>query len=225
MNMGERLMREIETFWNESKSNHSFFKGIIGERMDPSILSTFVSNTEYIVGLTPVHLDIARKEANESGDQALADYFALKIAEESGHDKWAQEDIKKLELKGASQANLQHLESMKEIARYNEALIKKDPYQYLVYILFTEYFTVIAADECFSGLGTHSNISKDDLTVISKHAELDKEHVGEFRETFSSLPQNRMPSEESLRKTLHDIFKLYQSFWTELMNGSERSAA
>lgn len=225
MNLAEILMKEIEVFWADVKGRHPLFKTILENKTDPSTIALFIANIEYLVVHTPIHLRKAKKVAENREQKDLAAYLQIKIDEEEGHDVWAKDDLKRLRQKGASDVSRYALPTMEKLIQKLDEMIERDPYEYLAYILYAEYFTVISADECFSSLTSKSDIHPDDVTVISKHAELDKEHVSEFKDTFVTLPAKDLPGAEQYREVLQSVFHSIENFWSEVHEYQNRSVA
>ena len=220
MKLAEQLMADIEKFWTDVKTNHPFYTGILGENIEARIISSFIANTDFIVNLTPVHLSLAKNVSLEYGEKDLADFFLSKIKEESGQNHWAHGELIGFRNDGRQTAEVPPLETILSIARYNENLIKKNPYLYMVHIFFAEYFTDIASSQYFS---RRKNIS--DKNLVHQHTGLDKKNINEFKAMFSNLPSEKIGSPEKYRTTLQDVFGLYKNFWTEILDNQERAVA
>lgn len=147
--------------------------------------------------------------------QRYEKYLEEHIREEVGHDQWASEDLHNL--------NSLYLvlprevsPSMKLLVSYIEKLIHRDVRLYLPYILFAEYFSVVAVPECAAALERHCTIPKSVVSVFTKHAELDVEHSYHDAELidFTSTTDDEYAMHSFY--VIERAFALYEAFLSEI---------
>ena len=68
-----------------------------------------------------------------------------------------------------------------------ERAIVARPASYLAYILFAEYITVLMGPVWVDALREHCAVPAEALSVVSRHADLDREHVAECVSEFDAL--------------------------------------
>jgi hypothetical protein len=193
-------------------------EGLIG----PDVVRTHLSSAQYLILHTQPHLSLAYDRAQRMGIGSLADYFREKATEELGHDAWARGDLEQIEARFGD-GPTQPTPAIKGLMRWVGDLIAEDARLYLVYILFAEYFTVVAGPLWVDALTQRCGIPETALTVVSKHVEADAEHA---REGFQVL--NEYFQDESLQHTgllvLDRIVKQFDRFEHELWELSSRPA-
>lgn len=220
----DQLTQRIAAHFQKLKSQNIFYQRIFSGQLTVDELVLFIKNVSYLTSYTPVHLNMAQDAAEKRGLKHLAAYFKAKKKEEAGHDQWGENDIQGIAASfPVSIKNLPVLPEMKTYVAANEDLIKKDPYLYFVYILFAEYYTVIAAPESLSAIEKHCKVPKDLVSIISNHAELDKHHVEEWAEEAREVGIDPQRSREYL-EALEQIFKRYDAFCQALSRSHAKAA-
>jgi hypothetical protein len=143
----------------------------------------------YLVRHTPFHLSLARDSAEQWGDLELRRFFQHKLGEEHGHDQWAESDLKEMGAHFGSSvgATREPCRAILALVRDLERAIRVAPASYLAYILFAEYITVLMGPVWVDALREHCGVPADALSVVSRHAELDREHVAECVAEFDAL--------------------------------------
>ncbi len=140
-------------------------------------VALYLVSIRHLVRQTPVHLAVARQRALALGSPELAHYFDQKLAEETGHDRWADADLTEIRTRfGVTPAGAP-LQPMQDLVDFITALVRSEPESYLAYILFAEYFTVVIGPVWIEALTRHCGIPRGAMTVIGQHVELDKHHV------------------------------------------------
>lgn len=141
------------------------------------IITAYLSGVLFMIRHTPIHLELAARQARAVGREDLAGFFLHKITEERGHDQWAMQDFKELaKLFGAAAAQPPHA-SMVALVGVVERAIGRQPASYLAYILLVEYLTVLIGPAWLAALEQRCGIPRHALSVVSKHVELDQQHV------------------------------------------------
>lgn len=184
----EQLTKRISRHFGEMKAHNEFYKRIFSGQLTVEELVLFIKNVSYLTSYTPTHLKLAHATAQARSLPELAAYFKSKQKEEVGHDQWGENDIQGIaKTFPISIQNVPVLPEMKSYILENEKLIKKDPYLYFVYILFAEYYTVIAGPESLAAIEKHCKVPKDLVSIIANHAELDQYHVEEWADEANEV--------------------------------------
>jgi hypothetical protein len=139
-------------------------------------VASYLASMHFLISHTVPHLQRARARATELGHSELATYFERKLAEEVGHEKWAENDLSELSRRGGDVARAHPFPSVDQLVEYVTELIEADPRLYAVYALCNEYFTLLAGPVWVKTLTESCNIPATALTVVTAHVEADRAH-------------------------------------------------
>lgn len=220
--IADALRADIERFAHEMQRENALFVGAAEGRLTPDVIARYLNNVRVMIGQTPYFMKRARDRALASGRLELAAYFTSKWAEEEGHDRWASADLTRLRTRfGESSLEAEVTPSLRRLMRLLDDAIERDPALYLAYILFAEYHVVLIGPRWLEVLEARCGIPSSMLTVIGKHAELDKEHAAEGLRAIDALvtdPEMLAPMREILRSSM----ELFQRFCAEVVAGGAR---
>lgn len=188
----QALQREIEACAQRLHAHPLLIAAQRGE-VPPDTVAKYLSSVLFLVRHTPPHLGLAQKSAEQRGELALARFFRHKFGEEHGHDAWAESDLRELGSRfGASVgATGEPCRAILTLVGDLERAIRVAPASYLAYILFAEYITVLMGPVWVDALREHCGVPADALSVVSRHADLDREHVAECVSEFDALLAER----------------------------------
>jgi len=150
-------------------------------------VAAYLANIHHLLLYTPVYLKRARERAVALQDPSLAEHYAEKFTEETGHDAWAERDIERVSTQASISTRSEVVPSMHELVTFIASIIDEDPALYLSYILFAEQLVVILGPEWLLMLEERCNIPRSSMTVIGNHVELDREHVEQALDTIDDL--------------------------------------
>lgn len=153
----------------------------------PACVARYLSSAHFLISHTVPNLELAREAAERSGLNGLAAYYRQKIDEERGHELWAKSDLGELTRRfglGEAPAPCRAIEGL--VAEL-KLMIPREPTSYLAYILFAEYFTVLMGPVWVRALEERCGVPPGALTVVSRHVDLDREHVTECRREMAEL--------------------------------------
>ena len=202
--IGDALQSDLERYAEHMLRRNTLWVGAARGQLTPDIVSRYLFNIRHLIRHTPLHLERARQRALRLGDEALADHFAEKQSEEQGHDRWADEDLRRLADELGSVPDGDHAPALLGLLRFIESTIDHDPSRYLAYILFAEGLIAKMGPEWLALVEERCGIPVTMFTVISKHAELDKEHTSEGLEAIDRLvrdPASLTSMRDVLRRT------------------------
>jgi hypothetical protein len=208
------LRVDIEKYSSQAKLNPAYAMAREGKLGRKSVV-LYVSNILHLLRHTPPYLERAKKRALERGDRRLAAFFDEKMAEETGHDRWAEQDLFNLRDSFGVASEGAVTPALRSLLAYLEETIDQDPTLYLSYILFAEYFTVLEGPEWLALLEDRCGVPQGFMTAIANHVELDKEHVAEGLDMIDVLVTD--PSYlDSMRRTLHQSIQHFDRFMCEV---------
>ncbi len=224
MTIYRNLTQHIQDFFLSLKKNNSFYQRVFKGTLTATELTRFLQNVSFLTTHTPQHLKLAQSIAAAQGHHALAHYFEVKLSEEVGHDEWGNEDVKSLQKHyNVSSDQLGILPEMRAFVARNEDMIRLDPFDYFIYVLYAEYFTVLAGPACLAAIEKNNQIPKSMMSIIGKHAELDQHHVAEWAEEAQKLGLT-LQNADAYRKVLDDIMERYANFCEALVQTHEKAA-
>jgi hypothetical protein len=210
------LKHQIEDYADELRRSSPLLARARAGTLSLSSVGKYFASIHYLLTQTPVHLEIARSRATDVGAVELARFFDAKQCEEAGHEDWAAADVERLRTAFGSVAwTEQPAAAMIELVAHTRERISSDPYSYLAYILFAEYFTVVLGPEWLAALQHNCGVPGDAMTSVSKHIDLDKEHVLEGCRELELLAGEEA-HHASLRSMLEATMSRFSAFCTEL---------
>jgi len=225
MDLVNDMKARVETYWSHLKANEPYNKAIMEGRATQSMVTHFLVNIHYLIQHTPIHLDLAIREADKRKLTKLKAFFQNKKREEVGHDKWAENDLAIINQKHILQSQGNSIDpSMKQLIAHIETIITTDPYLYLSYIFFAEYLCVICGPETTEGLEKKCGFPPKSMTVVENHAELDKDHVHEWEGVMKEIVDANIYRPlffANLEKTI----VYHQQFYTSCAESKAHAAA
>lgn len=225
MKLINQLKNRVVHHWHESQKKGTFYHAILNGTAKTENYTTFIENAHFLVQHTPIHLKIAQAEAEKKGQKQLAEFFKLKLIEESGHDKWAEADLEVVKsMKDYKvRQNPQIEPAMRNMVETIEKVIRQDPYLYLAYIFLAEYMTVIAGPALVDGIENKCGFPKKSMTIVENHAELDKDHVDEWEEVFTAIVDEKKYAQGFL-DTVDKCYACYHNYLCALERSKKDAA-
>ena len=215
--LGEKVKAFIDKEADRVARSNPFFQATYRGELTAQQWEKFIQNIIYLIRFTPPHLKRALKKAQVQGLPTMQRFFSEKISEEVGHDKWGEQDV--ASLKGEFQeVDLDAINSgTQKMLAYHKDIIDRDCRLYVLYIMFAEYFTVIKGEELIGNLEKKCNIARDCASVITKHSDLDREHIIDDlkvlnHEEFSSF------SDDEIEKILRNTFCFYEEMVNQCLH-------
>ncbi len=197
----ERVASDLERLWKDNPLAEAVKSGSMSQRQ----LHDYLNNLMYFFRHSVLHLDIARRRALELGMSEVAAFYELKIQEEKGHDRWAQQD---LAANGRPQDDVDLARvapATHRILANSVDLIERDPELYLVYMFYHEYMTVIGAERFLGALDQNCGVPEDRVTAVTYHAKLDVDHVAEDLEVIEAVARRSPTKAKELVEVMDEI--------------------
>lgn len=208
------LKAEVEAFAQRLEDDHALMASIATGSLMPGTIARYLCGIHYLLQHSEPHLREAAGIAQQEGDEILADYLTTKASQESGHDRWAESDLSRVnELFGVRVTEVPP--SMLEMVKYVEAVVRTKPRHYVGYVFFAEYFTVLMGPKWVGLLETKCGIPQSALTAITNHVELDKLHVGLAMKELDGVLRCQGEVDEIVR-TLRGAMQCFERFFDEL---------
>lgn len=214
MNYGTVLKLDIERFAADARSGNELLAKARAGRVGPQAIAVYLGSLLHLVRQTPPCLADAEARARELGRGDLAAYLGRKRLEELGHELWAEHDLQVLQSRyGIGNAGCAR--SMEEMVAYVRELARRAPLRYVGYALFAEYLTVLLGPEWVTTLERRCAIPASAVSIVVRHAELDREHAASSFVELDELLQNASELAE-LRQTLGGVMELFSRFTREI---------
>lgn len=209
--IADALRADIERFVPEVERENALFLGALEGSLTAPTMAHYLHNVRHLVRHTPFFLERARDRASALGQDGLASYFAEKLVEEQGHDRWADSDLKRLRARFGTEAPPDIAPALLDLLRFIDETIERDPTLYLAYILFAELHIVLMGPRWLDLLEKQCGFEKEMFTVIGFHAELDREHTAEGMEAIDRLVTEpaKLPAMRATLRTTMDLFQAY----------------
>jgi len=204
------LRRDIDTYADDLRKRPLLIAAR-NRAVTAEMVGSYLASVQVLLAHTPVHLRYARDRAEGLGLSRLVAFFNEKMQEEQGHDQWAAGDRERLAASFGNIARQEPLPAIRRVIESTERAIERSPYEYLAYILFAEYLTVILGPEWVQSLVT-CGVPREALTAITNHAELDQDHVVEDCRVIDALIEDASLL-ESLRGTLQTTMARFSEFF------------
>ncbi len=210
--LSELLKTDIESYYDRVRRANPLFENARRGRLTRRHVGVFLKSVHYLIRHTPIHLKLAHDRAEKSGMRELAKFFRDKVGEEAGHDKWAEADLATLSLDASPEIT----PGIRRLVAFIAETIQSDPALYLPYILFAEYFTVLAGSEWIEALDKHCGIKPDSVSVIGNHVELDKDHIVDDLKEIDLLVKDEDAEAARFRGVLDKAMRLHEAFCAEV---------
>lgn len=137
----------------------------------------YLNNLVYFFRHTVIHFAIARDRSAELGRDDLVAFFDEKIREETGHERWALNDLRRSG-KVQDDVDLSRVApATHRLLAYSVDLIERDPELFLAYMFYHEYMTVLGGPQLLADLEERCGIPREQVSAIAFHVELDQHHV------------------------------------------------
>jgi pyrroloquinoline quinone (PQQ) biosynthesis protein C len=217
--IADALNCEIRAYVARMREVNPLFSKAEAGALTTSTMSLYLANIRYLIGHTVPFLGRARELAANAGDVALAAHYGHKLAEETGHEQWAEDDLARMRQHGAT-ATAEVLPAMRALVQFTSRIIDEDPVLYLAYILQTEQIISEIGPEWLRLLEERCGIPRQCVSVVDHHAELDREHTDEALELIDELvgDPRKLPR---MREVVVESIALFQRFCEELTAGAE----
>lgn len=205
--LAEQIKQSIEKYTiNLQQNNLLLVKAQTGQLAQGNV-TTYLYNLMYIFQQTTFYLSEAARRSRELGFMNLEKFLLDKIPEELGHDNWARQDLETFGIQAPSVDKSKLLSSTKELVKFVKDLIDEDPRLFLSYMVFVEYFTVLAGPQFLQDLETKCGIKKTSMTAIGNHEEADRHHSQEDFKIIDQVPYDTHFI-KTLEHTLEKVFTL-----------------
>ncbi len=209
----QALAATVESFHRHWRAENPLFFQVSSGQFNNDKAGKYLKSILYIITHTPIHLKKAAQVAAERNLPELEAFFKEKLHEEDGHDAWAKDDLK---AGGHDYSTGEVTQTIQQLVAYLDHLIEHDPTHYIAYILFAEYFTVLAGPELVELLVERCGLKRSQFSVIDNHAELDKAHIQhDFHCIDEVIPQHYQT--QDLLTILERSCAFYDEFCREVV--------
>jgi hypothetical protein len=182
-----QLKVEIEAYAERLRRSSRLLERARSGTLSSRAVQTFLWNIRYVLTQTPGNLELAESVARERGYEELAEFFHQKLGEEAGHDLWAEQDLLSLDPSLDLTREVKPLAPLTELMAFLRSAVRREPRHFLVYVLFTEYVTVLLGPDWVAALAANCGIPASSMTSIGRHVELDQHHVQDDLRVMQTL--------------------------------------
>jgi hypothetical protein len=189
-------------------------------RLPPRAVALYLESLRHLLCNSQSSLVLACRRAEELGDVALAEYFANKAREETGHDLWAVNDLSRLP--DDVTAGLRPSPAIVRLVEHQRSLIERHPACFVAYALWAEYFTVLVGDECLAALTT-CGFARQQVSSIAGHVDADREHAAQGFAEIDRLWQGQ-PEAEVMLEAVAEACRIFDQFCAEIAGEALRAA-
>ncbi len=211
------LIKIIEDYYKSEWKKNIFFCFSQEGKITIEHAKNYVQNLKFLVQQTQPNLELASAEARKHNLKPLEEYFEKKMVEEFGHDQWAENDLQTLSQHTKSNDLLSPLSPyMIALKIQMRNFILQHPSLFLPHILFAEHFTVLATPSLIENFSTRCGLPPHAFSIITNHAELDKEHV---QESLNEYDEYFSPSisDEEYESALYTSIALFDKICSSLI--------
>jgi hypothetical protein len=213
--IGHVLKNEIEDYARILRQSNPLFLAAQRGALRPEHVRAYVGGLLVLIRGTIPLMRRAESRAAAIGDDALAAHWRHKIAEEVGHDRWAESDLGRLTPGSGGRASDCAAGALRELLAYLQETIDRDPCLLLAYALLAEYLTVLVGGHWLQALERHCGIPQRNVSVIANHVELDEAHAIEGVREIDRL-RTRRTDPAAMQEVLRTTLGYYEAFWRDV---------
>jgi pyrroloquinoline quinone (PQQ) biosynthesis protein C len=217
--LSETIKQELRARADEMASSHPAVVQARQGKVDSSNVANYLASLQFLFSQTVRHLEQAKAQAVRMGHAELVPFLERKIAEETGHEEWAENDLFQLSRHRGVTLSGRPLPAVVELVDYLDDLTETDPRLYIVYALSTEYFTVLAGPTWIRLLTEHCGVPLAALTAATKHIEADQAHAAHGFSILDELIRDPGLTPEA-RRTVDRMICLFDQFFREVVSSS-----
>lgn len=214
--IADALKSDVERYAAEMDRKNGLYVGALTGQLTPARVSYYLHNVKHLIGRTQTHLARARERSIELGELSLAEFYATKQVEEHGHDRWAESDLGRVRDAFGVHADENVSPGLLGLLRFLEDTIERDPMAYLAYAFFAEYLVVLLGPAWLELLEERCGVPASMMSVISKHADLDREHTSENMAVIDALVRDPAKLGE-LREVLRQSIEHFDRFSADVL--------
>jgi hypothetical protein len=183
-------------------------------------VALYLESLRYLLQNSQQNLVLASTASKAMGDSPLAEYFARKAGEETGHDRWAIDDLARLP--EALVTDLRPASAILTLIELQRCLIAEHPVSFVAYALWAEYFTVLLGDDWLDGLAA-SGFERDQVSAIAKHLDADREHAAHGFDEIDRLWHGQ-PDSSVVLQVVARAGRIFERFCDEICVEAARAA-
>jgi hypothetical protein len=189
-------------------------------KLPPRAVALYLESLRYLFQNSQLNLALASAACQNSGQRELAEYFASKAKEETGHDAWAIDDLS--HLPSAAVIGVCPSPAIVSLVEWQRTLIAQHPVSFVAYALWAEYFTVLLGDEWLDSLAA-SGYERDQVSAITKHLLADREHAARGFADIDRLWHGQ-PAPGVILQAVERAGQIFERFCDEICGEATRAA-
>lgn len=189
-------------------------------KLPPRAFALYLESLRFLFKNSQLNLVLASATSDNLGHPELAEYFASKAREETGHDSWASDDLSRLP--EAAVVGVCPSPAIVSLVEWQRSLINQHPVCFVAYALWAEYFTVLLGDEWLDSLAL-SGYERDRVSAITKHLLADREHAARGFAEIDRLWHGQ-PAAGVILHAVERAGQIFERFCDEIAGEAVRAA-
>ena len=185
--LSQILRHEVEAYATHLLDHSPLLRRAQAGELLPESVGYYLEGIRYITSESVRLLHFAAGCSEGRGLTQLARHFSWKAAEESGHDSWAESDMRKLERHFDIQLSPSPSPALRTLTAFLAQRIEANPAHFMAYLYLVEHITVLLGPVWMEALESKCGHCRSHLNVVKKHVELDVAHVEEELHELDSL--------------------------------------
>lgn len=209
------LVRESHDFATHLMESNVLFRRAAEGTLEQHHVAQFLENVRYLITFTVPHLTRAAELAKERGMPELAEAYREEIGEESGHEKWAESDLKQVEGKFGP-VSVSTMDAARKMVQYTREELETDPAVLMAYAFFIENLTLAIGPRLIGDFESKCGVPREMLSVIANHVQLDSGHAVEGEAAIEAFLKQHPERLGGFEKITRNTMRLFTDFCTEV---------
>jgi len=203
------LKYKIESWALEAARNSELKRLARTGQLQARSMTLYLESLRFVFEQSQLNLACAAQRCQELCDAELEAYFRSKVQEETGHQLWAVDDLRRF-----GEHSQRPAPSSVALIELQRRAIALHPFCMVAYTVWAEYFTVLLGDDWLDDLAA-SGYQRDGVTAISKHLEADAVHAAA---AFAEIDQlwRGQPESHVLVSIVEEACTLFENFCAEI---------
>jgi hypothetical protein len=212
--LSQILLRDVESYAARVRKESPLLTRAKARPLPPETIGLYLAGLRYLTQVGVQLLSRAAECAELGEDEALAKHLQKKVSEETGHYRWADNDIRNLERQFKIRVTRQSSPALRNLMAFLARDIEEQPARFLAYALLAEYLTIVVGPEWLETLEKYSGVLPSNLSIVKNHVELDHDHVQEGLSEIDFLVD--AGELESMRRTIRTCSEYLDAFFSEV---------
>lgn len=212
-NLVKEIRDQLNSFSADMETSPIFVSAMQGS-LTAEQMGAYLASLHRLISTTPYMLVKAEKLAKSEARTDLAKWYLLKLAEESGHEEWSENDLDEFSKTFVEASDPKVTNSIERLLSYLESEMEKSSASYLGYIFLAEGITASLGEKWSNALKDECGISENMVTSVDNHVEADKHHTDENYRDLPSIAN--IDDKDDILRVLDVSMKFYKKHFQEI---------